>query len=176
MSVVNTRQVSLAVLLIAFGVVISPYIWFPILTSKAFPGQHIVNAVAGVLLGPFWAAFIAICIGLIRMSLGVGTIFSMPGGIPGALVVGLFYWILKQSGVKRPELASLAEPLGTIFIGGTLAVYIVAPLVGRNMILIPVWIGWSFSCIPGAVVGLIILEALRAAGLTRDVFSSRLPA
>ena len=171
MDAINIRRVSLATVLIALGVVISPFLWFPILASKAFPGQHIVNAVAGVLLGPFWAAFIAICIGLIRMSLGIGTIFSMPGGIPGALVVGLFHWLLRRSGVRQLELAALTEPIGTILIGGTLAVYLVAPLLGRNMLLIPVWIGWSISCVPGAVVGFIILEALRAAGFTRETFS-----
>jgi energy coupling factor transporter S component ThiW len=161
----------LVTVLIALGVVISPFLWFPILASKAYPGQHIVNAVAGVLLGPLWAAFIAICIGLIRMSLGIGTIFSMPGGIPGALVVGLSHWLLRRSGVRQLELAALTEPIGTIFIGGTLAVYLVTPLVGGEMLLIPVWIGWSISCIPGAVVGFIILEALKATGFTRETFS-----
>jgi len=170
MKAVNIKQVSLATMLIALGVVISPFLWFPILASKAFPGQHIVNAVAGVLLGPLWAAFIALCIGLIRMSLGIGTIFSMPGGIPGALVVGLFHWLLRRSRVRQLELAALTEPIGTIFIGGTLAVYLVAPLVARDMLLIPVWIGWSLSSVPGAVVGFLILEALRAAGFTRETF------
>ena len=170
MNTLNIRQVSLATVLIALGVAVSPFLWFPILASKAFPGQHIVNAVAGVLLGPFWAAFIALCIGLIRMSLGIGTIFSMPGGIPGALVVGLFHLLLRRSGVRRLELAALTEPLGTVLVGGTLAVYLVAPLVGRDMLLIPVWIGWSLSSVPGAVLGFIILEALRAAGYTRKTF------
>ncbi|KON29867.1 thiamine biosynthesis protein ThiW [miscellaneous Crenarchaeota group-15 archaeon DG-45] len=167
----STRKISLATVLIALGVAISPFLWFPILASKAFPGQHIVNAVAGVLLGPFWAALIALCIGLIRMSLGIGTLFSMPGGIPGALVVGLFHWLLGRGGVRRRELAALTEPLGTVLIGGTLAVYLVAPYVGREMLLIPVWMGWALSSVPGAVVGLIILEALRAAGFTRETFA-----
>jgi energy coupling factor transporter S component ThiW len=166
----STREVSLATILIALGVAISPFLWFPILASKAFPGQHIVNAVAGVLLGPFWAAFIALCIGLIRMSLGIGTIFSMPGGIPGALVVGLFHLLLRRSGVGRRELAALTEPIGTVLIGGTLAVYFIAPYLGRDMLLIPVWMGWSLSSVPGAVAGFLILEALRAAGFTRETF------
>lgn len=167
---VNIKRVSLGTVLIALGVVISPLIWFPVYGSKAFPGQHIVNALAGVLLGPLWAAFIAICIGLIRMSLGIGTIFSMPGGIPGGMVVGLFHWLMKKTVGRHPELAALTEPIGTIFIGGTLAVYIFAPLVGREMILIPIWIGWSFSCIPGAIVGFAILETLKMAGFTREKF------
>ncbi len=163
--VVTTKKVSLAAVLIALGVVVSPLIWFPILDSKAFPGQHIINALAGVLLGPVWAAFMAFCIGVIRMSMGVGTIFSMPGGIPGGVVVGLFYWFLKRNGFKQPDLAALTEPIGTVLIGGTLAVYLVAPYVGREMILIPVWIGWSLSSIPGSALGLVVLKALRMVGL-----------
>ena len=169
MSSVNIRQVSLAAVLTALGVAISPFLWFPILASKAYPGQHMINAVGGVLLGPLWASFIAICVGLIRMSLGIGTIFSMPGGIPGALVVGLFQWWLRRSRLASAEWAALAEPLGTVFIGGTLAVYLVAPMVGRNMVLIPVWRGWSLSCIPGAIMGFIILKSLRAAGITKHL-------
>ena len=167
MSYINIRQISLAAVLIALGVVISPFLWFPILASKAYPGQHMINALAGVLLGPLWASFIAICIGLIRMSLGIGTIFSMPGGIPGALVVGLIQLWLRRSRGASAEWAALAEPIGTVFIGGTLAVYLVAPMVGRNMVLIPVWIGWSLSCIPGAMMGFLILKSLKAVGVTK---------
>ncbi len=167
---VNIKQIALAALLIALGVVIAPFLWFPVLASKAFPGQHMINAIAGVLLGPLWAAVIALCIGMIRMSLGVGTIFSIPGGIPGGVIVGVVYWILKRIGVEHGELAALTEPIGTVLIGGTLAVYIFAPLVGREMLLIPVWTLWSLSCIPGAVIGLLILEALRVAGFTRESF------
>jgi energy coupling factor transporter S component ThiW len=170
MSAFNVRRASFAAVLIALGVVISPLLWFPILNSKAFPGQHILNAVAGVLLGPLWAAFIAFCVGIIRMNLGIGTIFSMPGGIPGALVVGFAHWLLESKHVAQGELASLTEPLGTVLIGGSIAVYVVAPIVGRNMILIPVWIGWAISSIPGAIVGFLILQGLRAAGVTKEIF------
>ncbi|KYH39419.1 MAG: thiW protein [Candidatus Bathyarchaeota archaeon B23] len=166
----NLKQIALAIVLIALGVSIAPFLWFPVLASKAFPGQHMINAIAGVLLGPSWAAVIALCIGLIRMSLGIGTIFSIPGGIPGGVVVGLFHYLLRRLGVRYGELAALTEPIGTVFIGGTLAVYLFAPLIEREMLLIPVWLLWSLSCIPGAVIGLLILEALRVAGFTRESF------
>ncbi len=166
---VNVKQVSLATVLIALGVVIATFLSFPVMDSKAFPGQHMINGLAGVLLGPVWAGFIALCIGIIRMGLGVGTIFSMPGGIPGGVVVGLFYMLLKRMGKKHLELAALTEPLGTIFIGGTLAVYLVAPLSNREMFLIPVWLGWSLSCILGAIFSVIILETLRRTGLIKRI-------
>lgn len=166
---VNVKQVSLATVLIALGVVIATFLSFPVMDSKAFPGQHMINGLAGVLLGPVWAGFIAFCIGIIRMGLGVGTIFSMPGGIPGAVVVGLFHMLLKRMGKKHFVLAALTEPLGTIFIGGTLAVYIFAPLSNRVMSLIPVWIGWSLSCILGSIFSVIILETLRRTGLIERI-------
>jgi energy coupling factor transporter S component ThiW len=171
MSAINIKKVSLATMLIALGVVLAPYLWFPILDTKAYPGQHLVNAIGGVLLGPFWAAFIALCIGIVRMSIGWGTIFSIPGGMPGGFVVGCFCWLLRKYAGRYAELAAFTEPIGTIFIGGTLAVYLFAPLVGREMVLIPIWVGWAFSCIPGATFGFITLIALRLAGIRRELFS-----
>jgi energy coupling factor transporter S component ThiW len=162
---VNIKQISLVAILIALGVVIAPFFWFPVFESKAYPGQHMINAVAGVLLGPIWAAVIALFVGVIRMSMGIGTIFSIPGGLPGGVMVGLFHLFLKKTVNKHTELAVLTEPIGTIFIGGTLAVYFFAPIAGIEMFLIPVWIGWSFSCIPGAILGFIILEILIKTGV-----------
>jgi energy coupling factor transporter S component ThiW len=144
---INVKQVSLATVLIALGVVIATFLSFPVMDSKAFPGQHMINGLAGVLLGPVWAGFIAFCIGIIRMGLGVGTIFSMPGGIPGAVVVGLVYMLSKRMGKKHFVLAALSEP----------------------MFLIPVWLGWSLSCILGAIFSVIILETLRRTGLIERI-------
>jgi energy coupling factor transporter S component ThiW len=168
-SMVHIKQASLATVLIALGVVIAPFLSFPVLESKAYPGQHLINGLAGVLLGPLWAAFIAFSIGVIRMGLGIGTIFSMPGGIPGGVIVGFFYLILKKMGKQHLELAALTEPLGTIFLGGILAVYVFAPLLNREMFLVPVWIGWSLSCIPGAILSFIVLGALRMAGFMERI-------
>ncbi len=164
---VSSFRLSLAALLTATGVVVAPFLQFPFLAFKAYPGQHAINAIAGVLLGPWWAAAIAVAIGLIRMGLGVGTIYSMPGGIPGALVVGLAYQALRKVNFRRPEVAALLEPLGTVFIGGTLAVYVVAPLAGHESMvgaLTAVWVTWAASSVPGSIIGFAVLEALRRAG------------
>jgi energy coupling factor transporter S component ThiW len=48
-----TKKIALASLLSALGVVISP-LWFEWLGSKAFPGQHFINVLSGVMLGPLW--------------------------------------------------------------------------------------------------------------------------
>ncbi len=162
-------KMALAAILVAVGVVIAPFFYIPFVTTKAYPGQHMVNTIAGVLLGPWWAAGIAIVIGLIRMSLGVGTIYSMPGGVPGGLVVGLVAWAIRKTGFKRVEFAALAEPIGTALIGGTLALYVVAPFIGDERLaaigLIPLWGLWAASSVTGSVLGFIILGVLQATGI-----------
>jgi energy coupling factor transporter S component ThiW len=166
---VNVKKISLAAVLIALGVIIASFLKFPVLTSMASPGQHMINGLAGVLLGPVWAVVIAICIGSIRIMLALGTIFSMPGGIPGALVVGLFHLLMKRLGQKYQALAALTEPIGTLFIGVPLAVYIVAPLQNMEWSLVPILFGWALSCIPGAIFSFIILETLRRTGLIERI-------
>lgn len=167
----NTRSISLAAILITLGVVVSPFTWFPVPPTRANPTQHMINALSGVLLGPLWAAFIALCIGIIRMSLGTGTIFSLPGGLPGGIVVGLSYMFLKRFMGRHPELAAITEPIGTVLIGVPLSVYLVGPLVGTTLVIEIVAIGWVFSCIPGSILGFTILKVLRAAGVTTESFN-----
>ncbi len=167
------RKLSLLTALTALGVIIAPLLWFPFLTTKAFPGQHMINALAGVLLGPWWGAAAAILIGLIRNFLGIGTIYAFPGGVPGAIVVGLAYLLTRRS--RNPFLkysAALAEPIGTVLIGGTLSIFLIAPAVGDLRLLgmieeygvyqlLPIfWAGWAASSVPGAVLGYAVLIAL----------------
>lgn len=161
------RKAVLSGVLSALGVIISPFLSFPIFAFKVFPGQHMVNAIAGVLLGPWWAALIAIIVGTIRLILGTGTVFAYPGGIPGALIVGLSSWLLRKARM-REELAALSEPIGTVFIGGTLAAYVVAPILGRSLTLYATWLSWAMSSIPGCLAGYFILLGLRRIGIHKD--------
>ena len=96
-----TKKIALTAVLIALTVVLSPF-YIPLGTTKCFPAQHLMNAVAGVLLGPWYAALMALATGTIRNILGMGTIYAFPGGIPGALVVApwkghpltlYFFWV-----------------------------------------------------------------------------------
>ena len=169
----KTKKLVLSALFTALAVAIAPWLWFPVLGSKAYPGQHLINAIAGVLLGPWWASLIAILTGIIRMLLGIGTIYSMPGGIPGALIVGLFYDIFKRTKLKNEaEIAALLEPIGTVLIGGTMALYIVAPIINdlRTMAkpLLILWSGWAISSVPGSILGFIILQFLKKVNISRE--------
>ena len=167
-------RISLIAFLSALGVILSPF-WFPVLASKAYPAQHLINSLAGVLLGPIDAAIIAIIIGIIRNNLGLGTIYAFPGGIPGGVVVGVFYRFLRGrlSGSRAMKLSIFTEPIGTVLIGATLSIYIVAPWVNDVAMLnkvsavglIPIYVGWFLSSISGVIIALFILAALERAGL-----------
>ena len=67
----------LAALLAAAAVLLAPFS-FPVGPSRCFPFQHTINAVAGVLLGPWWAVGSAFVASLIRYTTGMGTILAFP--------------------------------------------------------------------------------------------------
>lgn len=173
-----TQKVALSVGFVAIGVVLSPMFNIPVPPIKAYPLQHMINIIQAIWLGPLYAAINATIIGIIRNMLGTGTFFAFPGGIPGGVVVGLVYWYL-----WRNDLAALTEPIGTIMIGATLAYLLVLPLRARTLFFgfMPVgppppsmwgipgmWAMWAMfavSCIPGSILGFIVVKALRSAGL-----------
>lgn len=173
-----TQKVALSVGFVAIGVVLSPIFNIPVPPIKAYPLQHMINIIQAIWLGPLYAVINATIIGIIRNMLGTGTFFAFPGGIPGGLVVGLVYWYLWKS-----DWAAFTENLGTVCIGATISYIIVSPLPGKVTFLgfmpagppppqmwgIPgmwaLWAMFAISCIPGSILGFIVVKALRFAGL-----------
>ena len=158
---ISTKKIALVAVLVAVTVVLSP-LNFPVGSSKCYPAQHMINGMAGVLLGPWYAAVMALFTGVIRNMLGLGTLHAFPGGIPGALVVGLFYRY-----VKKTDLAALAEPLGTVVVGATISALVVAPYLGKSFTVAFWWIAFAASSIPGSIIGFIALTAIRRLGFAR---------
>lgn len=127
----------------------------PVGPAKVFPFQHAINVVAGIMIGPWYGALAAGIAGMLRMLLGTGTVFAFPGGIPGAIVVGLAYrWL-------RRDLAGFFEPVGTGFLGAALSAYLVAPLVGREGTFLFFQAAFLASSIPGSVLGVLLVKVLR---------------
>ncbi|MEM2211232.1 MAG: energy coupling factor transporter S component ThiW [Nitrososphaerales archaeon] len=169
-AMVLANRIALIALLISLGVALSIYPGaIPIGAGpKVYPFQHMINGISGVILGPWYGAFIAFSIGILRVSIGTGTIHAFPGGIPGAIIVGLVYrYVLKK------DVAALFEPIGT-GLGAFISALIVAPLTGLTIKisffgLTAQWqlflISFLFSSIPGAIIGYLILIALRKRGI-----------
>jgi len=176
------KKLALLAVFSALGVAIAPFAKFEFLGTKANPTQHTVNAILGVLTGPFWAATAAIFIGTIRNMLGIGTPYAFPGGIPGGIAVGIVYWLLKH--IKLSEkgrlTAAFAEPIGTLLIGAPLALFLVAPWIGSQNLLdlaaeegallafLIFGAGWALSCVPGSIIGFLILLVLNRFGINRE--------
>ena len=156
-----TRKLALAAVLTALSVVLGS-LSIPIGVTKVAPSQHMINAIAGVLLGPWYAVMMAIMTATIRVGLGVGTIYAYPGSIFGGLIVGLVYRY-----VKKTDYAALTEPLGTVVIGATLSALVVSPLMGGSATLYFFWLAFAASCIPGSILGLVIIKLLRRSGLDK---------
>jgi len=156
-----TRKLALAAILTALSVVLGS-LSIPIGVTKVAPSQHMINAIAGVLLGPWYAVMMAIMTATIRVGLGVGTIYAYPGSIFGGLIVGLVYRY-----VKKTDYAALTEPLGTVVIGATLSALVVSPLMGGSATLYFFWLAFAASCIPGSILGLVIIKLLRRSGLDK---------
>ena len=151
----HLRRLVLAAMFAAIATVLGSFS-IPVGYTKVAPLQHTVNAIAGVLLGPWYAAAAALVTATLRYNLHVGTIFAFPGSPFGALVVGYAYRVL------RKDYAAVLEPIGTGVVGAAVAWWLFQPLVPASQHTLA-WFMVAFlsSSIPGAIVGYIVLLMLR---------------
>ena len=159
----DTRKVARAVILVAIGVALSPFTSIPIGVAKINPAQHFVNVLGAVLLGPWWAAGIAMIIGILRNALGTGTLLAFPGGMIGAFMAGLLYrYTLNIYG------AALGEMIGTGFLGAVASALIVAPvLMKKGMAMGALILTFSGSTILGSIIGVLALKLLERSGIAK---------
>jgi energy coupling factor transporter S component ThiW len=157
----HTRRLVLAALFAAMGYVLSLIPGIPVGPTRVQPFQHTLNAIAGVLVGPWYASAAALVTAYIRLERGTGTLFAFPGSLPGALLVGLVYVY-----VWRRTEAAFVEPIGTGIIGALLSWLIVAPMVGSTRGLSFFIVAFLASSIPGCIIGYLVLKALHRAGVT----------
>ncbi len=156
-----TRRIALASVLSALTVALSPF-YIPLGATKCFPAQHMMNAIAGVILGPWYAVSMALITGTVRNVLGLGTLYAFPGGIPGALVVGIIYRY-----VRKIDLAAITEPIGTVMIGATISALVLAPIQGHSLTLYFFWVAFAASSVPGSILGYLVIKTLRRLGVDR---------
>lgn len=147
----------LAGLFAALGVLLG-LLSVPVGGARVLPFQHTINVVAGVALGPWWAADSALVTATLRFVTGTGSIFAFPGSPFGALAVGFAYRALRR------DAAAFAEPLGTILLGATLGALVFAPLAGLSGAAGGVFVlagSFALSSVAGSVIGYLLLWALR---------------
>lgn len=159
----RTRRLVLMALLVALGTAVSQ-LNFPVAGARAYPIQATVDVLAGVMLGPGGAVVVAIVISALRNALGLGTVLAFPGSIFGALLAG---WLYRLSGADA--LAAVGEVLGTGVVGAVVSFPIAALLLGRHAVLFTYVLPFTISSAAGAILGYLVLKALRAArGLPAD--------
>jgi len=169
-------RVALNVGFVALGVALSTFS-IPIGPARVFPFQHMINVLVGILVGPLDAVVVAAIIGIIRNALGTGTVLAF-SGIFGGLIVGSLYRY-----VWRNDHVAWFESVGTVVVGGTLGYLLLLPvaqpttylgfMAGKPLAkeflgftgLFALWVSFGVSSIPGSALGLVVLRALRRAGL-----------
>ncbi|MFX1366577.1 MAG: energy coupling factor transporter S component ThiW [Promethearchaeota archaeon] len=169
------KKIAASAIFMAVGLVLSylnPFAYFEIFGTKINPFAHFINAITGVLVGLIFSCITALGIAILRFSLGIGSIHAFHGGISGAFVVGIVSHFLRKKFPKYVEFAAFTEPLGTVFIGGTIA-HLITPIGGNYFAiesLFTFWALFALSCIPGCIMGFIILIILKKAKLTWEDF------
>ncbi len=129
---------------------------------------------SGVLLGLLFSIVTALGIAIIRYATAIGSIHAFHGGISGALIVGIASYILQKKKPKYAEYAAFVEPLGTVFIGGTIA-EIIVPIYGIFS-MEGVLVYWGLFFLPsivGCALGFIILKVLKDSGYSWENFTNK---
>ncbi|HEY5583908.1 MAG TPA: energy coupling factor transporter S component ThiW [Ruminiclostridium sp.] len=151
----DVKKLALSGLLVAVAVVGSTFS-FPVGVAKCAPIQHMVNVLAGVLLGPWYAVGVAFVTSCIRVMSGTGTLLAFPGSMCGALLCGLLY---KKFG--NIASAFLGEVIGTGIFGAILAYPIATLLLAKQAAIFAFVIPFSISSFGGATVSAIVIFALK---------------
>lgn len=146
-------KLSLSGVLIALGVILSGF-YIPLGGAKLFPIQHLINVIAGVLLGPWYALANAFIISLLRNMTGMGSLLAFPGSMIGAFLAGLCYQYRSSY-----RMAALGELVGTGLIGGMLAAPMAILLMGKEVGLYFFLMPFMVSAFAGALLALILFES-----------------
>ena len=138
----QTLKMTVLAMLIALGVVISPFLR----VEGMCPMAHFINIVCSVFLGPWYSLLCATLIGVIRMAtMGIPPI-ALTGAIFGAFLSGVFYRISKGKIV----FAVLGEIIGTGIIGAIISYPVMNFIWGKEGLS---WLFYVPSFICGTLIG-----------------------
>lgn len=164
---INIRKLAVAGMMTALGVVLSTF-YIPVGVSKCFPIQHLLNVLAGIFLGPWYALGFSFCTALIRNLMGTGSLLAFPGSMVGAFCCGMLY-----RHVKKVPAAVAGEVVGTGIIGGMLCYPVARFLMGNaEAALFTYVMPFFISTLGGSALAAILLAALyqsKAVGVLRGI-------
>lgn len=150
----QTRKLALAGVLTAVAVVGGMFS-IPIGAAKCSPVQHMVNVIAAVLLGPWYAVGSAFVASLLRNLISTGSLLAFPGSMVGALLAGLLYQRL-----RRLPAAFVGEVFGTGILGAVLSYPIAVGLMGRTVALFAFVPSFLINTVAGSTVAVLVICAL----------------
>ena len=151
----NTKRMVLMAMFVAIAVAGSAFISFPAGIARAYPIQHAINVMAGVLFGPGPAVLIAFLTGVIRVITGTGSLLAFPGGMIGAFLAGMMYLTF-----GRIWLAAVGEIIGTGIIASLIAVPYARILMGTEAAAFFFMPPFLVSSISGAILGVVLVSRL----------------
>ncbi|KAB7707832.1 energy coupling factor transporter S component ThiW [Bacillus aerolatus] len=151
----QVQKITYMALFTAIATFGSSLVWFPAGVAKAYPVQHAVNVMAGVLLGPGPAVIIAFVTGLLRNFMGTGSLLAFPGGMIGAFLAGYIY-----QKTSRKWGAAIGEVTGSGIIASLFAVPYAKILMGTAagaFFFLPAFLVSSLS---GSLIGFILVRRI----------------
>ncbi|MGI5875444.1 MAG: energy coupling factor transporter S component ThiW [Dethiobacteria bacterium] len=149
------RKLTAIGLLVAVGTIAAPFS-IPVGVARAYPVQHTINVLSGVLLGPIPAIVAAILTSTLRNLLGTGTPLAFPGSIFGALLAGLAF-----NYFKNDYLAAAGEVIGTGLIGALVSFPLAKWLFGFSGLAYFYIVPFALSSFVGSILALLILKSLK---------------
>ena len=154
----HTKKLTISGTMIALGVVLSPF-HIALGVAKAFPIQHLINMLAGLILGPIYSVGIAFCVSLIRNLSGTGSLFAFPGSMVGALLAGLMARRFLHFS-HRVLATGVAELFGTGVLGALLCYPLAIFIMGKDAALFGMIIPFALSSVLGNIMGFILATLL----------------
>jgi len=161
MKTTQIKKMALAALMAAVAVVLSP-LSIPVGASKCFPIQHLVNVVAGVFLGPWYATGAAFITSLVRNIMGTGSLLAFPGSMCGAFLAGVLF-----SKTKNLYAACFGEVFGTGIIGGLLAYPVATLVMGKEAAVFAYVMPFLTATAVGSVMAFMLIGILQKSGAFR---------
>lgn len=159
----RTHLIATMAVFIAIGTISAQLVWFPAGVAKAYPVQHAINVIAGIILGPGPAVVIAFMISLLRNMLGLGTLLAFPGAMVGAFLAGHLY---KRTNKK--SFAAIGEGIGSGIIGALFAVPFAAVFMGTSVGAFAFLPPFLVSSVSGAILGLLVASKVPAKNVLQN--------